>query len=1733
MTVYPFAIDSDATIIRVDDLITELGTAAINQLRSAVFAIEKELGITPSGSRSSLDSRISVSLNEDGTLRTDAIEAAGFVALPIVDKYIANNAGIKEYKLALDVGTLDLQAQIDAIDIVANNTASLAAETNADLLNHIAGVALLADGLTRARHYDNQIDLSFTLYDNDGNPRSAIQLEQALYQINQALINHQNTVYSAHPASAITVFAQNWNELPVDAENLQEVLDFIDNREALSTGVDRVTLNSNGIPNNARVQRIDIDGYGYEIIPETKCRAYLAEPNQVEPRDSISNGDDVINFVPDNNSNFSFDAKFTQVQVGDILRINYGNGIAGEFRISSIRLTPGVEWAVRIDGWNLVNRDGSDGYAYARIDRRRHDTNTKGVLAVAAAHANVVPDGACSTALDSVIIGSPRGATAIGIGFDPGALNERHYKLWLRLYPTGKPNIYTDLYPIDVTGNQGTTPGAYSLETIVEATNRAFRSAGNNYRFIAFQYEGEFGIMLADSWRNAAFTIIAGQTSSTVVEEGMYTKNVVGDATDGYDALGFGANKAVVASPVTSGYTTALEAVNMPTIIHTPIKGRDYLTNGARRDFLRTKNYTDGDGYWNATIISNFSDIPNNTITTIYRINKALLAEELAPGKTIVVQPKNSSDTSIIGYGRFIIGDVLYNELADTTDILVINSVHSGGDPMGGVLSEDTDVLIYFTEDSVGFNAHNLAEQGFFHRYHEIFVEQYGQTHAVERARMEKQSADTAKINTNRNNWQIRNVSPKLRGYRMDDDFRFWIRFVITSYNDTTGEFDGYIGSPPDIGTGWDTNPGIVRNGPITVGNKNVPVRFYDESYVNFIDIEFRELGTSPGTVIASSTPQYIDIEIFSTLAEDDEVMRIAGVSHDEIVVGSITDLREFGTTSEEDFTDSAIRFIESGERYLHANGIVKGFEYIGTGNNDAILQISGGIGLINGSFVAMSAMDVIIPEMRGNASSFNLFLCATQDGTFRLVPENEGSQFFQTLTGEFVESYTFQDIVDNHKNLLILHVINVTIDAGTELEPEGYLILNSVTDARRFVYNDDINKISLSISAINQPKPNNASFHSFESLMMWVNKYGIKEARIGDIVINDGLNHLFNPNNKTILTGGSITITNGSLEFRNVSIKNTYILNTVAEGFKFGSGFDLISCIIDYNPNITTSDYVGADSGGSFVTDGSQSDIKFIDNIFRSNNFSRPPFITFRMVNYPDVDILSDVVIKNNVTYSMNSLMYCAVCIEALGGTSAIGPTTLRNVKISDNNFGSNTIFIASRMATSGLDMYGHQMFNVSISGNICSGIGFFTSATLTTVQDTNFEICGNSCNYIFPAKTVSSYYNNKVMTSTGNINIHHNTIHGIVRLLPSAKTNIPSHVVFSNNNVWFESNVQYRTLNGGNDTYDAFIATANITNVDSEDAYLTIDNNKLYIKTDTAIGNGWRGLFYSNTNLIFTKNVMEIFNITVDSLYFDFIKTIAYSPSVTIQISENKLIKNGITIDNYIYTNNGSGFITDNWLDSHLTNDSNNTSWQGAIINGSSDIFVTRNKNHWIQKNFNLEECKYVFQSVEVSGSSNNLWIDAGDISGTSSSPGTASSHGFGSREYLYTLYINTSALVVFTTEIALNTMVPWNSKVKKINLNVNVTDNSDWIVLPGPFSIESMIVLTAKARNGGSTIASNSFQISNSTQNSGTISLDLGSSIYNDSVYVTVSNYLQRDSKSIPRQIVIGTLDVIYSW
>ena len=115
MTVYPSQLDDDRTIVRIDDNLSELGTSAINQLREAVFAIERSIGVNPQGSKNNLASRLAVSINSDGTINTAALTSVGLATLPIDNTHVASNAGIKETKLDLNFSTSNLNTKITSL----------------------------------------------------------------------------------------------------------------------------------------------------------------------------------------------------------------------------------------------------------------------------------------------------------------------------------------------------------------------------------------------------------------------------------------------------------------------------------------------------------------------------------------------------------------------------------------------------------------------------------------------------------------------------------------------------------------------------------------------------------------------------------------------------------------------------------------------------------------------------------------------------------------------------------------------------------------------------------------------------------------------------------------------------------------------------------------------------------------------------------------------------------------------------------------------------------------------------------------------------------------------------------------------------------------------------------------------------------------------------------------------------------------------------------------------------------------------------------------------------------------------------------------------------------------------------------------------------------------------------------------------------------------------------------
>lgn len=1612
MSVYPFEIDSDSELPRIDDNITELGGEAINSLRDAVFNIEEQLGITPAGTLNSLAEFLAVSFNANGTIKQSALTSVGLATLPIVDNQVADGAGIKEYKLSLDYSTSDLHTLIVSNKSLLDSLVTFANATETKLNSHIGG-----SPDSDLRHVGSHIDLNAVpsdirdpsyvwggLFDKNNVPRTAVTVAEALDQISTELVFHQNITQvnspGAHPASAISVDGTNFTEISTSINDVQEALEALDAAEENVVAIHRATMHSNGIPQDSRSQAFDRpDGYGQTVVPSTSAALHVAhKPPGTGPVDDTNTGDEIISFNPDN-ANFVFDSQFSQVRVGDIARINYRNGLEASSIVESIRYTPGSEWILRISNTNLIDTDSTDGYAdgYVRIDRPLFDTNVYGVMAVAAA--NAIPQSLFSGMLGSVIVGHPSGAVALGNGFDPNQLDATHYLLYLQLYPTGNPQDRIISLPgIDVTGNAGATTGQYTLERVIKATNDSLRAIGYNYRFIAFEHiSGNFGIMLADAINGASFSIVNGDNSSGTLITGAFINNVVGNAeAKNLDALGFGFGRADLASPIYQATYIDSTAAQLPTKVIAPLKKRAYVVNGIRKEqfaptYLATLD-DNRDGYWPATLI-NRTPIGTTTVEVTYRVNLELQPAELKAGKTIVVQnalPFTDPQYNDVDYGRFIIKQVTFEGCdpgTGNTLITVINGIHGTGIPAGFSTSPEIPVNLYFSEDSVGFNLTNVKDPTTtatnYHRLHEIYVTDKGKTFSHERARMPIQSESASLLDTSK--WHITDVSPKLRGYVDSVTLRKYLRLTIVSYSPASGEFDGYVGKPNPV------NPLIDFPGILVTGRKNIPVRFYDDSGVDYIELIFRDEATVPSgsptegdAVMSSNVDRAVDIEMFPTITLDDELLRLAtcevnwspltGTDNIEYV----KDRRPQGSISELEFTQSAKEFIQAGDRHLHANGVIRDLAFRAqSGTDSRVLFFNGGVALVDGAIVMSNSGSVTIPEIfdstHAKPDAVQWAVCVDKFGHFvPIILTATKKQFFaqDNISGNkyYVPSVSFTELISVRKDLTIIAIVNVTIAS---------LTVNSVKDARRFITNETMNVPFTWVPKPRRQELLDASlspedylighFHSFEAMQTWVNNYGSTNNVIkvrGTQLINSTLNFVFsNPvtfegENATFNVTAGKGITLGS---DNISIKKiNFTYNP--EGVTYVS--PISPRVAD---GVTVLDYVNANvvgGAGCIYTSGSRINIQIDECEFRCTLSSgpRPPFIHFSLQKgniLQRVYIRQNVFVDNSATGMMSAI---AIINSNTGGSSS--PADLRYCTIENNITDRDQSIIITSMSNANLDITipGITANNAFIRGNRCGSIGQVMSSYDSKIQH-GLTIENNNCKYIanldslgnfkFSASSLSGTYG-AITHDSADIVIKNNSCNWIhCASITTDYGDLPSGTLLIDSNKLKAYDTAHLLALGAAITPSFTLNFAILTygkNTGASD-----DGSSECRVVNNTTDYGIDATHYGATKYTYSRCcVIDGTSAIINSNVFRGIKDeVVASIMLTfngrrIIATNNRLDRGTSKVLNYISNvdTNGTGLIVDNFFDKFTTDDVSNTS-SVINLNGAKGIVAERNKN------------------------------------------------------------------------------------------------------------------------------------------------------------------------------------------
>ncbi|MFZ4399383.1 MAG: hypothetical protein ACOYO1_05050 [Bacteroidales bacterium] len=1085
MTIYPNNLDTDLQLPRIEDNITEIGGDAINQIRDAIFAMQDTMGINPQGVLGNISARFDAFSNPDGTFKTSALAGQGLVTLPITSSMF-NDDTIPEIKFSLDHSTASLFALISnlqsSVDSYIINYSLLLSDFNLHVggsfvndgyLRHVASHIDINDGyLSSSKHYvgTDPRDLLYYnigLIDADGYIRSASTVMDALIQINSDLVLHMLSLDGYHNASFVKLDTSLYTTIPTAITNVQEAFDFIDDTETIILEAHRSSLHSTGIPREHNVTLLNVDGYNLNFGPFVcKTKKTLNNVNEVEFTVAANPLEWALN----------------QIVPGDYIRINYG-GFEAKFPIEFVNYIPSTSpsstYKLTIDGYHPIITDN----AYAILEKANYDENHYGILAACPVNHNYYFDAVTFAGIDtnlghvppSVIVVTPNCASATGIDLCLDDLDSEHYNLYIAFYPTADPTVAilppSTMKEIDVTGNQGATPGAYTLNGIIDNVNRQFRKGGYNYRMVAFEYKGQFGLAIADTIDNPGFSIIYGISESA---QGPYVKNVIDITNLAKDPLGFGPIKSGLASPV---YSTSIIT---PTKVFVGRRSNKYNVNGQYIDYLN-EGFGTTSSYYDAKMVGaeDFGGIVRQR--GIFRTEKDLSAAGVYPGSTIVLHPYSIADYGNTKYqnyfGRFIVENVIvscdgYTELW-TVDCCSWNGIPTSSIPVPDKNDDTTwiPMKMYFSNDSVTFRTYSTSKD-----YYEIFVRRNGNTFSHRRASLPLRGTvlDTTKgldpsymttpdiINFG---WHIVNVSPRLRGFTNGGTtLNKYVRFVVSRCESPYQSYTAYI-CQPNLATPLDTNPGPTIN--VKVGEAG---RFYDNTGVDYIDIMFdidpaNPVPDYPATILTIN--EFVDIEIFDSIRENGEYLCLASCERLDYLQGNVAnrdcsvwdfkDLRQFGTISEKVLTTSAIKFIESGNRWLHQNGTLNGFDLRSVESN--YVSFTGGVCLIDGVVINKNDFKVFPINMwTTDPDTVNYVLCIKKDGTHEMLPLANTSNiaaysYSATVTNINLRQYTLSQIIEERKDLLPVYIITVI----TGLAAPTFLISDTIIDIRKFITNNEV----------------------------------------------------------------------------------------------------------------------------------------------------------------------------------------------------------------------------------------------------------------------------------------------------------------------------------------------------------------------------------------------------------------------------------------------------------------------------------------------------------------------------------------------------------------------------------------------------------------------------------------------------------------------------------------------------
>ena len=244
---YPDKLDTSVEIPVIRDNITEIGSDVLNSLRSAIFQVEKTLGINPQGAiGNTVAARLSNVLDDNGNILKEALDRSNVLSGPVSDVDVSKVAAISESKLRLDFPTQLLEDQIAILDNRLDNFITALEELSALLSAHIHPDAT-------NRHYAQAI----TVEEADVVSTSvatmslaAGTLQEILEEIYNAHINYTgegiSSINNSHEAGQI-FYDNTYTSDIIPSDDVQGAIDDLVEIEGAGLRNTSLNFNSNGI----------------------------------------------------------------------------------------------------------------------------------------------------------------------------------------------------------------------------------------------------------------------------------------------------------------------------------------------------------------------------------------------------------------------------------------------------------------------------------------------------------------------------------------------------------------------------------------------------------------------------------------------------------------------------------------------------------------------------------------------------------------------------------------------------------------------------------------------------------------------------------------------------------------------------------------------------------------------------------------------------------------------------------------------------------------------------------------------------------------------------------------------------------------------------------------------------------------------------------------------------------------------------------------------------------------------------------------------------------------------------------------------------------------------------------------------------------------------------------------------------------------------------------------------